>query len=608
MNTKFFIIGLFLNLLLINNIQCQNYWQQNADYKILVDVNAKNNSYKGSQEIIYTNNSQDTLNKIFFHLYFNAFKTGSDMAVRLENGDDINTRFDVDVNKLKPEDEGFLDVSNLKQDDTKVETYLSDTILEVTLASPILPGNTSIFSMAFKGQIPITIRRAGRDSPMGVKFSMAQWYPKISEYDYEGWNTAPYTGREFHGVWGDFDVTIKIDKNYIVAASGYLQESDPSNSKIGKKSGNKRIWNFKAPKVHDFTWAADPDYIHDIYEGPNGVKLNFYYKNDPEIIDNWKALQPVTADLMQFFNENIGVYPYDQYSVVQGGDSGMEYSMLTLINYGYEFGPLVGVTSHELAHAWFQGVLATNEMNHEWMDEGSASYFGDLAETVVLNTDFKNSIRRSYSSYISLANSGQEMPQSTNANRYKYNRAYESTAYSKGFVFLSQLKYIIGDEAFKNTIKNYYNTYKFTHPLPNDLRRIAEQSSGILLDWYLTDWTMTTNKIDYSINDIKPKGNKSIINLERIGLMPMPLEVLVKYKNGDEEIYYIPISLMRGEKKKPNYTNNWIQLKDWSWVYKKYSFEINQKIDSILYVDINPTGLIADTNYRNNFVMLDKSE
>ena len=151
MNTKFFIIGLFLNLLLINNIQCQNYWQQNADYKILVDVNAKNNSYKGSQEIIYTNNSQDTLNKIFFHLYFNAFKTGSDMAVRLENGDDINTRFDVDVNKLKPEDEGFLDVSNLKQDDTKVETYLSDTILEVTLANPILPGNTSIFSMAFKG-------------------------------------------------------------------------------------------------------------------------------------------------------------------------------------------------------------------------------------------------------------------------------------------------------------------------------------------------------------------------------------------------------------------------------------------------------------------------
>ena len=591
-----------LTLFLFNTVQSQNYWQQNADYNIFVDVNAKTNSYKGNQEIIYTNNSRDTLNKVFFHLYFNAFKVGSDMAVRLKNGDDINTRFDVDISKLMPEEEGFLKVNNLKQDNLSVETYVSDTILEVTLANPILPGNSSVFTMDFKGQVPITIRRAGRDSPMGVKFSMAQWYPKISEYDYEGWNTAPYTGREFHGVWGDFDVSIKIDEDYIVAASGYLQESDPSNYKLGIKSGKKRIWNFLAPKVHDFTWAADPDYIHDIYQGANGVQLNFYYKNDPEIIENWKALQPVTAELLNFFNKNIGTYPYKQYSVVQGGDGGMEYSMLTLVNSGKDFVPLVSVTSHELAHAWFQGVLATNEMNHEWMDEGSASFFGDLAESFVLGSDFTNSIRSSYGRYISLANSGQEMPQSTNANRYKYNRAYESTAYSKGFVFLSQLRYIIGLEAFNKTIKNYYNTYKFTHPLPNDFRRIAEQSSGILLNWYLTDWTQTTNKIDYAISQVEENKNKSIVTLERIGLMPMPLEVLVEYIDGTEEYYYIPISLMRGEKEQPNYAENWIQVKDWSWAFKKYTFEINNKLESIKSIDINPTGLMADTDYSNDII------
>ena len=591
-----------LTLFLFNTVQSQNYWQQNADYNIFVDVNAKTNSYKGNQEIIYTNNSRDTLNKVFFHLYFNAFKVGSDMAVRLKNGDDINTRFDVDISKLMPEEEGFLKVNNLKQDNLSVETYVSDTILEVTLANPILPGNSSVFTMDFKGQVPITIRRAGRDSPMGVKFSMAQWYPKISEYDYEGWNTAPYTGREFHGVWGDFDVSIKIDEDYIVAASGYLQESDPSNYKLGIKSGKKRIWNFLAPKVHDFTWAADPDYIHDIYQGANGVQLNFYYKNDPEIIENWKALQPVTAELLNFFNKNIGTYPYKQYSVVQGGDGGMEYSMLTLVNSGKDFVPLVSVTSHELAHAWFQGVLATNEMNHEWMDEGSASFFGDLAESFVLGSDFTNSIRSSYGRYISLANSGQEMPQSTNANRYKYNRAYESTAYSKGFVFLSQLRYIIGLEAFNKTIKNYYNTYKFTHPLPNDFRRIAEQSSGILLNWYLTDWTQTTNKIDYAISQVEENKNKSIVTLERIGLMPMPLEVLVEYIDGTEEYYYIPISLMRGEKEQPKYAENWIQVKDWSWAFKKYTFEINNKLESIKSIDINPTGLMADTDYSNDII------
>ena len=602
MNIKTLTIALFSSLLFIDSIQSQNYWQQEVDYKILVDVNAKNNSYKGSQEIVYTNNSQDTLNKVFFHLYFNAFKKGSEMAIRLDNGDDANTRFHVDINKLEPEEEGFLNVSNLKQDNIKVETFLSDTILEVTLADPLLPGNSSVFTMDFKGQVPITIRRAGRDSPMGVKFSMAQWYPKMSEYDYEGWNTAPYTGREFHGVWGDFDVTIKIDEEYIVAASGYLQESDPSNFKLGVKSGKKRIWNFLAPKVHDFTWAADPDYNHDIYQGANGVQLNFYYKNDPEIIDNWKALQPVTAELLKFFNKNIGTYPYKQYSVVQGGDGGMEYSMLTLVNSGKDFVPLVSVTSHELAHSWFQGVLATNEMNHEWMDEGSASYFGDLAESFVLGSDFYNSIRSSYGRYISLANSGQEMPQSTNANRYKYNRAYESTAYSKGFVFLSQLRYIIGLEAFNKTIKNYFDTYKFTHPLPNDLRRIAEQSSGILLNWYLTDWTQTTNKIDYAIYQVEKIKNKSVITLERIGLMPMPLEVLVTLKDGTKEFYYIPIPLMRGEKKQPEYAENWIQLRDWSWASKKYIFEINHSIKSIESIDTNPTGLMADTNYTNDII------
>lgn len=595
-------IVIFLSLLFINSIKSQNYWQQEVDYKINVDVNAKKNSFKGDQEILYTNNSLDTLNKVFFHLYFNAFRKGSDMAVRLNNGDDINTRFDIDISKLKSEEEGFLNVSNLKQDDINVETYLSDTILEVTLANPILPGDSSVFTMDFKGQIPITIRRAGRDSPMGVKFSMAQWYPKISEYDYEGWNTAPYTGREFHGVWGDFDVTIKIDKEYIVAGSGYLQESDPSNFKLGVQSGQKRIWNFLAPKVHDFTWAADPDYIHDIFEGENGVKLNFYYKNDPEIIENWKALQPITGELLKFFNKNIGIYPYKQYSVVQGGDGGMEYSMLTLVNSGKDFVPLVSVTSHELAHAWFQGILATNEMNHEWMDEGSASYFGDLAESFVLGSDFKNSIRSSYGRYISLANSGQEMPQSTNANRYKYNRAYESTAYSKGFVFLSQLRYIIGLEAFNKTIKNYFDTYKFTHPLPNDLRRIAEQSSGILLNWYLTDWTKTTNKIDYAINQVEKVKNKSLVTLERIGLMPMPLEVLVTLKDGTKEFYYIPIPLMRGEKKQPEYAKNWIQLRDWSWASKKYSFKINHKLESIISIDTNPTGLMADTDYSNDII------
>ena len=598
-NYKFLFFALVFTL----SINGQNSWQQNANYKIYIDIDVNKNTFKGSQEVLYTNNSPDTLNKVFFHLYFNAFRPESDMSERLNNGDDNNRRFDINIKDLEPHEYGQLKVNNLKQDGLNIDSFVSDTILEVTLTNPILPGESSLFTMNFNGQIPITIRRAGRDSPMGVKYSMAQWYPKISEYDYEGWNTAPYTGREFHGVWGDFDVTIKIDKDFIVAASGYIQETDPNNNKLGYLSGKKRVWNFKAPKVHDFTWAADSEYIHDIYPGPNGVKLNFYYKNDPKIIANWKTLQPVTAELMDFFNNYIGEYPYKQYSVVQGGDGGMEYSMLTLLNYGEELIPLISVTSHELAHAWFQGVLATNEMNHAWMDEGSASYFGELAESHVFNIDFHPIFTEGpYQDYISLATSGQEMPLATNANRFKFNRAYEDAAYDKGFVFLSQLNYIIGEKAFEKTIKNYFDKYKFTHPLPNDLRRVAEQSSGILLNWYLTDWTQTTNQIDYAIKNVESRKKKSVITLERIGLMPMPLEILVKYKDGNEEFYYIPISLMRGEKSKPEYVDKWIQLEDWSWAYKKYEFEIKSKMESIKSIDINPTGLLADVDTSNNIV------
>ena len=193
----------------------------------------------------------------------------------------------------------------------------------------------------------------------------------------------------------------------------------------------------------------------------------------------------------------------------------------------------------------------------------------------------------------------------TNANRFKYNRAYEDAAYDKGFVFLSQLKYIIGDKEFIETIKNYFDTYKFTHPLPNDLRRIAEQTSGILLNWYLTDWTNTTNQINYAIDKVEQSSGKSKVTIERIGLMPMPLEILVKYKNGNEEYYYIPISLMRGEKKQPNYAENWIQVKDWSWAHKKYSFEIDSKLESIESIDLNPTGLIADTDSSNDKIIFE---
>jgi hypothetical protein len=429
----------FLGLIMFQSAKSQ-YWQQAVDYTMEVALDHKSATYSGVQKIVYTNNSPETLNKVFYHLYFNAFKPGSEMAVRQRSSADKNTRFKISLDSLAPNQAGYLRVSGLTQNGVLLNPIDSETILEVPLNSPIAPGKSALFELAFEGHVPDVIRRAGKNSSEGVAFSMAQWYPKMAEYDSEGWNADPYTGREFHGVWGDFDVKITLDKDFMVAASGYLQNAETigkgySDRKRAKTKKGKITWHYIAPMVHDFTWAADVDYIHDTYPGPNDVDLHFFYKNDPEIIENWKKLQPHTAELMEYYNSKIGQYPYKQYSVVQGGDGGMEYAMLTLITGGRKYGSLFGVTAHELAHSWFQHVLATNETKHEWMDEGFTSFISSLAENEILNKNKDFPLEGSYRGYYALAASGGEMPQSTNANRYYHNYAYERTAYSKGAVF-----------------------------------------------------------------------------------------------------------------------------------------------------------------------------
>jgi len=580
------------------------YWQQKVDYTMSVELDAKTADYTGVQKLVYTNNSPETLSKVFYHLYFNAFRPGSDMAIRLKNGGDRNGRFKVNIDSLSAFQSGYLKVSSLKQDGVPAKIIESGTILEVTLNKPLASGASTLLDLEFNGHVPDLVRRAGKNSKEGVHFSMAQWYPKMSEYDVDGWNTDPYTGREFHGVWGDFDVKITLDKDYTVGGSGYLQNADKigkgySDRKKAKTKKGKITWHFIAPNVHDFTFAADMDYIHDIYPGPNNVDLHFFYKNNPEIIENWKNLQPLTAELMAFFNEKVGPYPYKQYSVIHGGDGGMEYAMLTLITGNRKFGSLVGVTAHEMAHSWFQHVLATNETKHEWMDEGFTSFISTLGTNKVLKVEKDFPHEGSYNGYFRLAKSGVEQPQSTNANRYHYNFAYESTAYSKGAVFLGQLGYIIGRDNLYKTLQAYYNEFKFKHPVPNDIRRIAERVSGIQLRWYLTDWTQTTNTIDYGITSVEAEENATRISLERKGLMPMPLDVLIQYKDGTQEVHYIPITLMRGEKENP-YGLSWSVKKDWSWADPNYSFSINRSQEEIELITIDPTYYMADINRENN--------
>ena len=601
--------------------QKSTYWQQHVDYKMEVDMDVKSYQYTGKQKLVYTNNSPDTLKKVFYHLYNNAFQPGSEMDLRLQNIKDPDgrmvTKIKVDgkdlkesrIKYLKPTEIGFLKISNFKQDGASATIKEVGTILEVTLAKPILPGSKTTFTLDFNGQVPIQIRRSGRNNKEGVALSMAQWYPKIVEFDFEGWHADPYIAREFHGVWGNFDVKITIDKDYILGGSGYLQNKneigygyqDAGINVTIPKETKTLTWHFVAPKVHDFTWAADKEYLHDILQIPNGATLHFLYKNNPKIIANWKKAQQKTAQLMQFYNEIVGKYPYEQYSIIQGGDGGMEYAMCTLILGEGTFEGLVGVIAHEMGHSWFQHILASNEGKHSWMDEGFTSYIEDLGMKSIGERKNENLYAGGYNGYFSMVNSGKEWPQVTHSDRFDENRTYSISSYCKGELFLTQLEYLIGKDKVMKTLKRYFDEFKFKHPTPNDIKRTAERVSGAELDWYLIDWTQTTNTIDYAIKEVKLQNEETTIALERIGRMPMPIEIMVEYTNGSKELYYIPLRMMYFIKENPYPNLKRTILPDWTWVNPNYELNIMTPKDAtIKKITIDPSNLMADIKKENN--------
>ena len=608
----------------LNSIFAQNapYWQQHADYKMEVSMDVKNYQYKGKQELIYTNNSPDTLRKVFYHLFPNAFQPGSEMDARLHfikdpDGRMVNKVKGADgkdvkqsrIETLKSNEIGFLKITNFKQDGETAKTRTSGTVLEVTLAKPILPNSKTTFTLYFDGQVPVQIRRSGRNNSEGIELSMSQWYPKLAEFDFEGWHADPYIAREFHGVWGNFDVKITIDKDYTIGGSGYLQDKneighgyeDAGVKVVYPKKTKTLTWHFIAPNVHDFTWAADKEYAHDIVKGPNDVDLHFFYKSNPKVTENWKKLEPLMVKVMDYYNHKVGAYPYKQYSFIQGGDGGMEYAMCTLMLGNGTLEGILGTATHELGHSWFQHILASNESKHPWMDEGFTTYIEDSALNE-LKGDKKevNPFKANYAAYYSLVNSGKEQPQTTHGDRYDENRPYSISSYVKGSIFLSQLVYVIGQENLDAALKRYFNDFKFKHPTPNDIKRSAERVSGAELDWYLIDWTETTNTIDYGIKDVADNAGKTTVTLERIGRMPMPIDLTVEYTDGTSESFYIPLRMMNFIKPNSNPNIKRTVLDDWAWAQSNYSFTIDKNKTAIKKITIDPSGLMADVKAANN--------
>jgi hypothetical protein len=597
-------------------------WQQHVKYNMKIDVDVNTNRFIGTQKLEYINNSPDKLDRVFFHLYWNAFQPGSEMDVRSQELGkiSINGRADWDsrvrdrIAKLTPDEIGYQKVKSLKLNGVEQPMKLHGTILEVDLVKPILPKIKVNFELVFEAQVPLQIRRSGRDNAEGVRYSMSQWYPKMCEYDYEGWHPTPYIAREFYGVWGDYDVTIKMDKSYKLAGTGVLQNAafigwgyDKPGTSLKDIPSSKREWHFVGNNVHDFVWAADSNYEHLVRE-QDGVVLNVVYRRSDSMQQKWETVANAAVTVLPYMERRFGKYPYPQYSFIQGGDGGMEYPMATLLR-----GPGLGGVFHEWMHSWYQMMLGTNESLYPWMDEGFTSY----AEAEV--TAYYNKVMNiqpterqkklplnhagAYNNYYFLMKQKLEEPLTTHSDHYNTNVAYEINAYSKGEMFLEQLGYIVSDSVRDKILLEYYKLWRFKHPNASDFMKVAQDVSGIQLDWYKEYWVSTTKSIDYSIDSLWGENGVSKIRLKRIGQMPMPVDLQLTFRDSSKEIHYVPLDIMFGNK--PVDTDvPFIVHSEWNWTNPTYVVEFKHPLKDLVFAEIDPTKRMADVDQKNNILQL----
>ncbi len=603
-------LGLFLLLLTTASAQAQpDRWQQRVKYTMNIDMNVQTNQFTGKQKLEYWNNSPDTLTRVFYHLYFNAFQPGSMMDNRSRRQGAMNAgggRPDWDqrvkdrIQKLKPDEIGYQKILSLKMNGVAQTFKMDETILEVKLSKPIPPKGKVVFDMDFEAQVPLQVRRSGRDNPTSkVRYSMTQWYPKICEYDYEGWHPTPYVGREFYGVWGDFDVTISIDKKYIIGGTGYLQNAnqvgygyETLGAKVNRPAGDKLTWKFIAPNVHDFAWAADPDFIHKSKVVRDSLTLHLLYKVSNSSAAEWEQVLVDAEKALPFIEKNYGHYPYKQFSFIHGGDGGMEYPMATLC-----IGP--GAWLHEWLHNWYYGMLGTNESLYPWMDEGFTTYAEDKT-MAFLEGSSAFALDGTYRSYLALVKSGKEEPLSTHADHYNLNAAYGPAVYSKGAVFLEQLGYITGANVRDKILLEYYRQWRFKHPNVSDFIRVAEKVSDMKLDWYKEYFINSTKTIDYSIDSLWEEGGKTKVRLSKTGLMPMPIDLQLTFKDGSKEMHYIPMNLMYGAKPDENPAIKRTVYEPWRWTSPVYIIESSRKLTDFTSVEIDPSQRMADVERKNN--------
>jgi hypothetical protein len=566
----------------------QVYFQQEVNYKILVTLNDRSHELNSFESVEYINNSADTLEFIYFHLWPNAYSSNhTALAKQLSVWKGKERLFN------DPELNGYIDSLDFKIGNKRVQWHqLADQpdICMVILNKPLSPGDSIIITTPFHVKIPKGI--TSRLGHIGESYQISQWYPKPAVYDRSGWHQMPYLDQgEFFSEYGSFDVSITLPSNYTVGATGDLQNesekkriaeltSDTSWKSITglegddfpPSSANFKTLNFKGTAIHDFAWFADKRFHvikGNIRLPESGREVTTFVMFTNQQADLWKNELDNVNSSISYFSKLIGDYPYNTFTAVQSAltsGAGMEYPGLTVIGLANDSYSLDEVITHEICHNWFYSALGSNERRYPFMDEGITSayeerymnerypgkklwelYFSKKKAAMFMHIDKMPVQRIQEIEWLIQARQNLEQPLDLPAADYSYTN-YNTMIYSKAAMGFNYLRAYLGDSIFDLCMHEYYRKWNSKHPGPEDLRDVFELKTGKDLDWFFSDFIGTTKRIDYKI----VRFDKSQILIKNKGEMVSPL--VISGTTGDSIIFEKWANGFRGQK--------WIEIPD----------------------------------------------
>ncbi|MFT5480500.1 MAG: hypothetical protein ACI9NN_001468, partial [Bacteroidia bacterium] len=597
------------------------YWQQDVHYKIDAKIDENEETITATEELVYWNNSPDTLTKIYFHLYQNAFTPNSYLH-NMRTQDKVKSTFG--VYELKGEGTS---IKSLKVNGVTGNFTIDNTLMWIDLDQPVLPNSGVKISIDFVtfwdkddgGNIRRrmkSFRHGGADDKQFLHLDGVHWYPRVSVYDRKfGWTTDQHLGKEFYGDYGVFEISLSFPNHFVVEATGELQNPgemypgdlrerlDISNYKTTRSEpttpvvadGSFKKWRFTAINVHDFAFTADPSYrIGEVVW--NGIKCIALAQE--ENAHRWQPTAKFVAEVVRIYSEDIGMFAYPKMIAADARD-GMEYPMLTL-NGGNWPGHRY-VIAHEVGHNWFFGMVGNNETYRASMDEGFTQFLTAWSLKQVMgvketpNSVDDGTVYYGYMNHAVNLNTAQLNIHSDHFNSAERHGGGYGQVYYKTATMLYNLQYVLGDELFLKAIQNYFNEWKMCHPYWEDFRTSIIQYTKVDLNWYFDHWIESKNTIDYKVTGIKKRKDKSYqIDFKRLGAS-MPLDVRVVDKNGVNWDYHIPNTYFVKE------TNARVAPKWTGWELINPTYTLNVEIPSgIKNVIIDPSGRLADVNRLNN--------